>query len=79
MQVNYNNYKQKIGAKIQEERKKQRYSRELLAELIPGVCSRTIGRIENGEHTKDIDLYSMQSICKELGITIVMTLGLERR
>jgi transcriptional regulator with XRE-family HTH domain len=75
MQVNYNNYKQMIGAKIREERKNQRHSRESLAKSIDGVCSRTIGRIENGENSGEVCISTIDKICKELGITIVMTLG----
>ena len=75
MEVTYKNYRGKLGNKVKEKRQEQRLSREALADKIDGVCSKTIDRIEKANYSRDIGLHTIQSVCKELGFSVKLTLG----
>ena len=75
MEVNYNNYRGKLGKVVKAKRQEKGLSREALAERIEGVCSKTIGFIEKANYSRDIGLFTIQSVCKELGLSIKITLG----
>ena len=75
MEVNYSNYREKLGKEIKEKREEKGLSRETLAKRIDGVCSKTIDRIEKASYPRDIGLHTIQRICKELRLSIKLSLG----
>lgn len=75
MELNYKNYRKKLGTMIKTKRKEQGLSLEALAKRIDGVCSKTIDRIEKANYPRDIGFHTLEKICLELGISVKMTFG----
>lgn len=75
MELSYKNYRKKLGKAIQAKREEQGLSREALAAKIDDMCIKTLERIEKADYPRDMRLHNIQSVCKELGFTITLTLG----
>jgi ribosome-binding protein aMBF1 (putative translation factor) len=75
MEVTYYDYREKVGRTVRSKREERGISRETLALRIEGICAQTIRRLENNCYSKDITLFTIQSVCKELDISVKMTLG----
>lgn len=86
MQVNYDNYRKKLGDAIKAKREEAGLSREALAKQIDrrlvakkaerkSVCVKTIERVEKAEYTNHIGLFTIQTICSELKLSVKFSLG----
>lgn len=75
MDVNYKNYRNKLGDEIMRKRKEKGLSREAVAAKIEGVSTKTIENIEKGNYNRDFGLHTIQHVCRELGISVKLTLG----
>ena len=75
MEVNYKNYRKKLGDETRNRRLDAGLSREALASKIEGVCTKTIERIEKASYSRDIGLHTIQAVCCELKFSIKLTLG----
>ncbi|MCK5606747.1 helix-turn-helix transcriptional regulator [Candidatus Pacearchaeota archaeon] len=77
MEVNYQNYREKLGNAIQAKREEKGLSRDALAKKIEGVCSKTIDRIEKASYPRDIGLHTLEKVCCELRFSVKLTLGVQ--
>lgn len=75
MQVNYDNYREKLGKAVLAKREETCLTQKALAAKIKGVCSKTIERIETGNYPKDMSLFAIQSVCSELKLSVKFSLG----
>ena len=75
MEVNYQNYREKLGKAVKAKRKEKRLSLDALAKQIDGVCSKTIDRIEKASYPRDIGLHTLEKVCRELGLSVKLTIG----
>ena len=88
MEVNYDNYRKKLGDAILAKREELCISRESLAKQIDrnrpvvegekrrkSICVKTIERVEKGEYTNHIGLFTIQTICSELKLSVKFSLG----
>ena len=84
MEVTYDNYRKKLGDAIMKKREELCLSREQLAKQIDrnlkgddrkSVCTKTIERVERGEYTNHIGLFTIQTICSELKLSVKFNLG----
>ena len=75
MEINYKNYRKKLGNAIKAKREEKGLSRDALAKKIDGVCSKTIDRIEKASYPRDIGLHTLEKVCCELGLSVKLTIG----
>lgn len=85
MEVNYDNYRKKLGDAIKAKREELGLSREGLAKQIDrnrkdgdkrkSICYKTIERVEKGEYTNHVGLFTIQIICSELKLSVKFSLG----
>jgi ribosome-binding protein aMBF1 (putative translation factor) len=82
LNVTYQDYREKVGKEIERARAAKDLSRDALSIKIglnennkPKVCSKTINRIETGDYPRDVGLYSLQEVCKALGVKLSMKIG----
>ena len=75
MNVNYSNYRERLGKEIKSKREDKGLSREALAAKIDGVSIKTLENVEKANYNRDFGLHTIQHICAELGLSVKLTLG----